>query len=90
MIQITMILTSFLITIFYGIYVTNANAISGYSSLWQQVTIASGIAHDNDLKEMIEDGKGAEIVCQYCNTTYNFTTEELTEILEKKHRVENR
>ena len=46
--------------------------------------------HDNDLKEMIEDGKGAEIVCQYCNTTYNFTTEELTEILEKKHRVENR
>ena len=45
MIQITMILTSFLITIFYGIYLTNANAISGYSSLWQQVTIASGIAH---------------------------------------------
>ena len=44
-IQITMILTSFAITMFYGIYVTNANAIAGYHSLWQQVSIASGIAH---------------------------------------------
>lgn len=45
--------------------------------------------HDTDLKEMIEDGKGAECVCTYCNTKYHFTTEDLKEILEKKH-VENR
>ncbi len=44
---------------------------------------------DGDLQEMIEDGKGAECVCQYCNEAYNFTTEELKEILEKKH-VEDR
>ncbi|NLH63609.1 MAG: Hsp33 family molecular chaperone HslO [Erysipelotrichaceae bacterium] len=46
--------------------------------------------HDKDLQEMIDDGKGAEIVCQYCSTKYNFSTEELKEILEKKHRVEDR
>jgi molecular chaperone Hsp33 len=46
--------------------------------------------HEKDLQEMIEDGKGAEIVCQYCSTKYNFSTEELKEILEKKHRVEDR
>lgn len=45
--------------------------------------------HDADLKEMIEDNKGAECVCQYCNAKYNFTTEELKEILDTKH-VENR
>ncbi|MCH3962027.1 MAG: Hsp33 family molecular chaperone HslO [Solobacterium sp.] len=46
--------------------------------------------HEKDLQEMIDDGKGAEIVCQYCSTKYNFSTEELKEILEKKHRVEDR
>ena len=44
---------------------------------------------DTDLQEMIEDGKGAECVCQYCNEKYQFTTEELKEIVEHKH-VENR
>ena len=44
---------------------------------------------EEDLEEMISDGKGAEIHCQYCNTYYNYTTEELEAILEKK-RVENR
>jgi molecular chaperone Hsp33 len=46
--------------------------------------------HDSDLQEMIEDGKDAEIVCQYCNTKYDFSTEELKQILEKKHCVEDR
>lgn len=44
---------------------------------------------DTDLLEMIEEGKGAECVCQYCNTPYQFTTEELKEILDEKH-VEDR
>lgn len=42
-----------------------------------------------DLQEMIDDGKGAECVCQYCNTKYQFTTEDLKEIITEKH-VENR
>ena len=44
---------------------------------------------EKDLQEMIDDGKGAEIHCHYCNTYYNYTTEELVQILEKK-RAENR
>ena len=39
---------------------------------------------EKDLEEMIEDGKGCEIACTYCNTKYQFTTEELKEILESK------
>ena len=46
--------------------------------------------HEKDLQEMIDDGKGAEIVCQYCSTKYDFSTEELKEIMEKKHSVEDR
>lgn len=44
---------------------------------------------DKDLQEMIDDDKGAECVCHYCNAKYHFTTEELKEILEAKH-VEDR
>lgn len=40
---------------------------------------------ESDINEMIEDGKGAECVCQYCNTPYFFSTEELKKILEDKH-----
>ena len=45
---------------------------------------------EEDLHEMIEDGKGAEIVCQYCNTKYQFETADLEEILEQKHGVLHR
>ncbi|MCR4949881.1 MAG: Hsp33 family molecular chaperone HslO [Solobacterium sp.] len=38
-----------------------------------------------DLEEMIRDGKGAELHCQYCNTFYSFTTDELKEILEEQN-----
>lgn len=35
---------------------------------------------DDDLNELIEEGKGAEVRCEYCNTFYNFSSEELEEI----------
>ena len=44
---------------------------------------------DSEIEEMINDEKGAECVCQYCNTAYQFTSEDLKEILKQKH-VENR
>ncbi len=33
-----------------------------------------------DLDEMIADGEGIEVKCHFCNTAYNFSTEELKEI----------
>ena len=42
---------------------------------------------EDDLNEMIKDGEGAEVVCQYCSSKYKFTNEELKEALEKKHAV---
>lgn len=39
---------------------------------------------ENDLKELIDDDKGAELVCHFCNQKYNFTTEELKQILDSK------
>ncbi len=36
-----------------------------------------------DIKEMIEEGKDIEVKCHFCNTAYNFTIDELEEILEK-------
>ncbi|MCI5723748.1 MAG: Hsp33 family molecular chaperone HslO [Erysipelotrichaceae bacterium] len=41
---------------------------------------------DHDLQEMFDDGKGAEIHCQYCNKEYHFSPDELKEVLETKKR----
>lgn len=36
-----------------------------------------------DIKEMIADNKDIEVNCHFCNTSYNFSVEELKEILKK-------
>lgn len=36
-----------------------------------------------DIQEMIQDGKDIEMHCHFCNTSYNFSVEELKEILKK-------
>ena len=35
----------------------------------------------NELKTIIEEDKGAEVGCQFCNTKYKFSEEELTNLL---------
>lgn len=42
-----------------------------------------------DLRAMIEEDHGAEIICQYCRKKYLFTEEELKEILRTREDVEN-
>jgi molecular chaperone Hsp33 len=44
---------------------------------------------ESDLQEMIDDGNGAEICCQYCNSVYSYDTEDLKKILEMR-RVAHR
>ena len=39
---------------------------------------------ESDLDELIAENKAAEIVCQYCNTKYTFSPEELKEIKKEK------
>ena len=34
-----------------------------------------------DLRSLIDDGQGAELVCHFCLNRYFFTTEELTDML---------
>ena len=36
-----------------------------------------------DLQEMIEEGKPIEVNCHFCNTSYEFTVDELKEMLKK-------
>ena len=38
---------------------------------------------EEQLKELIEEDKKAEIQCQFCNQLYNFSKEELEKILEE-------
>lgn len=45
---------------------------------------------ESDIQEMIDDDQGAECVCQYCNTPYFFSTEELKKLLEDKHVEDKR
>ncbi|NCB32648.1 MAG: Hsp33 family molecular chaperone HslO [Erysipelotrichia bacterium] len=53
---------------------------------------ARGLAliHEKDLLAMIEEDHGCETVCQYCGRKYQFTEEELKEILQRHQNVENR
>ena len=37
-----------------------------------------------DIKEMIDEGKNIEVNCQFCNTNYSFSPEELLILLENK------
>ena len=37
-----------------------------------------------DLKEMLLDNKDIEIKCEFCNTTYKFSNEDIFNILEEK------
>lgn len=37
----------------------------------------------NDLLEILEDGKGAELQCHFCNTKYNFTHRDIEMLLEE-------
>ncbi|EOS41348.1 hypothetical protein C808_00517 [Lachnospiraceae bacterium M18-1] len=39
-----------------------------------------------EIEDMIADGKPIEVKCHFCNTAYEFTMEELKEILEKCNR----
>ncbi|MBR4341400.1 MAG: Hsp33 family molecular chaperone HslO [Lachnospiraceae bacterium] len=39
---------------------------------------------NKDIEEMISDGKNIEVNCQFCNTTYNFSPQELLILLENK------
>lgn len=36
-----------------------------------------------DLQSLIDDGTGAELGCHFCHSVYNFSTEELRDLLER-------
>lgn len=71
-------------------YFPDANILSSREVKWHcgcnREKFADSIStlHNEQIEEMINDGKGAEIVCQFCNTRYFFDTDELKEILKKK------
>ncbi|QRG87007.1 Hsp33 family molecular chaperone HslO [Bulleidia sp. zg-1006] len=44
---------------------------------------------DKDLQEMIKEDHGAEVTCQFCHTKYQFSEDELKEIVHAK-QLENR
>ena len=37
----------------------------------------------NELSSLAEDENGTEITCQFCNSTYKFTSDEIKELLKK-------
>lgn len=50
----------------------------------ERVSSALATIQTEDLQEMIDDGKEIEVKCYFCNSTYNFTVEELQEILNSR------
>ena len=40
---------------------------------------------EKDLRSLIDDDRGAELVCHFCHSKYQFTTEQLKELLKEAH-----
>lgn len=49
-----------------------------------KVSKALATIKSSDIKEMIDEGEDIEVKCFFCNTAYNFSVEELAEILEER------
>ena len=45
------------------------------------------VTNEDELREMINEGKNIEVNCQFCNELYVFTVEELEELLHKATRA---
>ena len=43
-----------------------------------------------DLREMISEGKSIEVNCHFCNTSYEFTIEELKQLLKSSKQISSR
>ncbi len=50
----------------------------------ERVRMAVASISEDDIREIIADGKNTEIVCHFCNTAYNFSVEDMEEILKEK------
>ncbi len=48
--------------------------------------IILGTLQNDDLEEMIKKDHGAEAVCSFCNSRFQFNEEELRNVLEEKKR----
>ena len=48
---------------------------------WEKIKVDKDV-----LKEMIEEDGKAELVCHFCNKKYEFSKEELEDILEKNEK----
>ena len=40
---------------------------------------------EKDLRSLIDENEGAELVCHFCHSKYFFTTEELQHMLDNAH-----
>ena len=52
----------------------------------ERISAALATLSRSDMDELIEDGKNIEVKCQFCNTPYQFTTEDLIAIREYGRR----
>ncbi len=50
----------------------------------ERVSKALATIKDADLQEMIDDGESIEVKCYFCNTAYEFSVDELKEILAER------
>ena len=60
------------------------NFPSGIKENKEKMEEALTTLHTKDLEDMINEDHGCEITCQFCNTHYQFSEDELKEILKKR------
>lgn len=68
-----------------GLEITERKPVRFYCNCdKERVSKALATIKDDDIQEMIDDGEDIEVKCFFCNSAYNFTTEDLKVLLEER------
>ena len=71
----------------FGLEITDTIPTRYYCNCTKERVAKALISIGNkDLREMIEEGRPIEVNCHFCNTNYEFSTEELKELLRRAQR----
>ncbi len=57
-----------------------------YNCSKERVEQAVASIGKKDIQEMIDEGKDIEVKCHFCNTAYNYTVEDLKNILKRSKK----
>ncbi len=64
-------------------YIQDDNFLRAKEECSEALKLAEKLKIKKEIQEMIDEGKDIEVKCHFCNTAYNYTVDELKELLKQ-------